>query len=360
MEKHSGATILVVDDDPGLREALHLILDDDYEVIDAADVDEALAALESRKIDLILLDLILVRGDGFEVLKYRREEHKSIPVIVLSGLNNSWTATTAARMGAVDYLTKPFDEEDLREMIRDALAAQAATPVATRAPRSGASVLLVGLGLGAYASLAVLLRDGCPVTLARTVVDALGSSALSASLLVIDLCSLGLPASMALPSLRSHFPGAELVAVTAGATPSASPTTLSAPARVTDLLTAIRRHRPSADTAARPYSARVESVLDHLGASYAEASVRRIAHAVGGAPDYLSACFRDEIGLSLKAYMTEVRIEAAKWLLLEGGEKIETVAARVGLHDASHLSRLFVRYAGARPGAYRKRSRPAS
>lgn len=52
-------------------------------------------------------------------------------------------------------------------------------------------------------------------------------------------------------------------------------------------------------------------------------------------------------------------LNRAKWLLLEAGEKIEAVAARVGLHDASHLSRLFVRYAGARPGAYRRGSRPA-
>ena len=53
-------------------------------------------------------------------------------------------------------------------------------------------------------------------------------------------------------------------------------------------------------------------------------------------------------------------IEAAKWLLIEAGEKIEAAALRVGLHDASHLSRLFVRYAGTRPGAYRRSIVPAS
>ena len=62
----------------------------------------------------------------------------------------------------------------------------------------------------------------------------------------------------------------------------------------------------------------------------------------------------------LKAYITELRIEAAKWLLIEAGEKIEAAALRVGLHDASHLSRLFVRYAGTRPGAYRRSIVPAS
>ena len=59
-------------------------------------------------------------------------------------------------------------------------------------------------------------------------------------------------------------------------------------------------------------------------------------------------------GLPLKVYINELRVEAAKWLLLEAGENTETVAARIGLHDTSHLSKLFVRYAGVRPGAYRR------
>ena len=58
--------------------------------------------------------------------------------------------------------------------------------------------------------------------------------------------------------------------------------------------------------------------------------------------------------------MSELRVEAAKWLLIEGGEKIEAAAVHVGLHDASHLSTLFVQFAGSRPGAYRRSIVPAS
>jgi transcriptional regulator GlxA family with amidase domain len=85
----------------------------------------------------------------------------------------------------------------------------------------------------------------------------------------------------------------------------------------------------------------VALVLDHLGTHYAEASVRRLARVVGDSPDHLSTCFREETSYYLKTYMTGLRIEAAKWPLLEAGEKIETIAVHVGLHDASHLSRLF-------------------
>jgi len=352
MADPAAATILVVDDDPGIRDALHVILDDDYQVIDAVDRDEALAALASKKVDLILLDLILGHGDGFEVLEECREEQKKIPIIIISGLNNAWTAATAIRMGAVDYVTKPFDEDDLLQLISDTLMSR----VTVRNP----TVLLVGLDLGIYASLAVLLRHQCWVTRAETLLDALTLPAPPrASLLVIDLSPLGSSASATLPRLRKHFPDAELVVIDSAERSFAASTVLKAPAQVTDLLTAVRRHVATADTVVRQYGARVRSILDHLGTCYAEASAGRLARAIGGAPDSLSAGFREETGLSLKAYTTALRIEAAKWLLLEAGEKIEAVAARVGLHDASHLSRLFVRYAGARPGAYRRGSRPA-
>src|SRR2546426_12207123 len=118
MRKSACTTILVVDDDPGIREALHLILDDDYEVIDAVDGHRALTTLASRKIDLILLDLVMEDRDGFEVLEHRSEEHKNVPIIVLSGLNNAWTTAAAMRLGAVDYVTKPFDEEALCGLVR--------------------------------------------------------------------------------------------------------------------------------------------------------------------------------------------------------------------------------------------------
>ena len=323
MEKLARATILVVDDDPGIRDALHLILDDDYEVIDAVDGGEALATLSSRPIDLILLDLVMVRGDGFEVLARRREEHRNVPIIVLSGLNNAWTAATAMRLGALDYVTKPFDEDDLHELIRGTLAARGGPRA--RVP----SVLLVGLDLGVYASLAVLLRQRCRVVYAATVIEALGSpESSSASVVVIDLGSPGQHGPAMLARLRGHFADAQLVAIDADRRSS-----------VTKLLDPIRTCLPTRGAAGLQYSARVGSILDHLGGHYVDASVRLLARTIGASPDHLSTCFREEIGLSLKVYMTEIRIEAAKWLLIEGGEKVEVVAMRVGLHDAFPTSR---------------------
>src|SRR5207245_417556 len=106
------------------------------------------------------------------------------------------------------------------------------------------------------------------------------------------------------------------------------------------------------------YSSRVNAALNYLGHHYRVASVRRLGRAVGAAPHYLSALFRAEVEISPRAYVNQLRVEVAKWLLLETDEKLETVAAQIGLYDASHLSRLFLKHAGKRPGVYRRQQSP--
>jgi two-component system, response regulator YesN len=102
------------------------------------------------------------------------------------------------------------------------------------------------------------------------------------------------------------------------------------------------------------YSPQIIAVLDYLGDRYTDGSLRRLGRAVGASPYYLSTRFLAETGMSLRAYINQLRVEAARWLLLETREKIETIAVRIGLHDASHLSRLFQKHTGDRPGAYRR------
>src|SRR5262249_60802386 len=86
----SRATILVVDDDSAIRDSLHLILEDEYEVIDAIDGCEALAILASRKIDLVLLDLVMSGADGFDVLSTLGKVDPLVPIVVVSALNTAW------------------------------------------------------------------------------------------------------------------------------------------------------------------------------------------------------------------------------------------------------------------------------
>jgi len=348
------ATILVVDDDAGVREALHLILEDDYEVLDAVDSGGALAILAARTVDLILLDLIMEHSDGFEMLERRSGQSKDVPIIIVSGLNNAWTAAAAMRLGAVDYVTKPFDENELHALIRDPLTSGRQAPAESRqrGPRIPL-LLLVGLDLGLYASLAVLLRQHCRVARAETVFDALNSPGLASTTMVaLDPASSGLQDPAVLAELRRHFADAQLVLVGLTNGLPGAHKTLIGPARVTYFLNFLTEHLTTNGCA---YGDRTRTALDYLGTDYIGASIRRLARVVGTSPKHLSTCFREETGIPLKGYIAELRVEAAKWLLA-AGEKIEAAAVRVGLHDASHLSKLFVRYAGSRPGAYRRTS----
>jgi two-component system, NtrC family, response regulator AtoC len=113
--------ILVVDDDPGLRESFHLILEEEYEVVDAADGPTALGILRSSQVDLVLLDIRLPDMDGIEVLERIKAIDEGVEVILVTAVKTVRTAVAAMKLGAFDYLTKPFEEDELLSLIRRAL-----------------------------------------------------------------------------------------------------------------------------------------------------------------------------------------------------------------------------------------------
>jgi len=101
-------TILVVDDDPGLRESFRVILEDDYEVLDVPDGLQALELLRSCQVDLVLLDIRLPGMDGIEVLERIKALDEQVEVILVTAVKTVRTAVGAMKLGAFDYLTKPF------------------------------------------------------------------------------------------------------------------------------------------------------------------------------------------------------------------------------------------------------------
>ncbi len=117
--------ILVVDDDPGLRESFRLILEDEYEVVDAADGPTALGILRSIQVDLVLLDIRLPDMDGIEVLERIKAMDEGVEVILVTAVKTVRTAVAAMKLGAFDYLTKPFEEDELLSLIRRALERRA-------------------------------------------------------------------------------------------------------------------------------------------------------------------------------------------------------------------------------------------
>jgi two-component system, OmpR family, KDP operon response regulator KdpE len=123
--------ILVVDDEPHLRRALVLTLTNrQYQVTAAATAAAALDEVARSVPDLVVLDLGLPDRDGVDVVRDLQRDHPEIPIVVLSARTGSHDKVLALDLGAVDYVTKPFDMNELLARVR-AATRRAAQPVAT-------------------------------------------------------------------------------------------------------------------------------------------------------------------------------------------------------------------------------------
>ncbi len=117
-------TILVVDDDEGMRDTLSAILRRDYDIRLAATGEEGLSVLKKADINLMLLDVRMPGMSGLEVLKVVRDHYSEVEVIMVSALNEVEVAVQAMKDGAYHYITKEFDYDGLRSLVRNALQRQ--------------------------------------------------------------------------------------------------------------------------------------------------------------------------------------------------------------------------------------------
>lgn len=116
------ATVLIVDDDKALRSFLSSILEDEgYEVLLAATGAEGEALLQAKPIDVVLVDLRLPDEDGISILRKIKREEPDVQVIVLTAFGAVESAVEAMKLGAYDYINKPFDVSELRLIIERAL-----------------------------------------------------------------------------------------------------------------------------------------------------------------------------------------------------------------------------------------------
>ena len=117
-------TILIVDDEPGARQSLEVILEDDYQILAAESGHEALRILQKESIDLVLLDVHMPDMDGLEVLRKIKEEDEEMDVIMVSALNLARKAVDAIKLGAYDYITKPYEPEDILSTVDRVISKQ--------------------------------------------------------------------------------------------------------------------------------------------------------------------------------------------------------------------------------------------
>jgi two-component system response regulator AtoC len=123
---HQQASILVADDDTVIRTNLRLLLQSEgYRVVEAADGRQADQAFSAASVALILLDLQMPGQTGMDLLRKYQDHLEEMPVIVITALGGSAAAIEAMKLGAYDYITKPFDLDEVLFTVRRALTQKA-------------------------------------------------------------------------------------------------------------------------------------------------------------------------------------------------------------------------------------------
>lgn len=110
--------VLLLEDDAPLRTSLRLFLEDDgYEVVEADEAETALAMVDSARIDIMLVDLMLGGVDGFTFIRRVRPQTQA-PIVVISARDGVEDIVSALEAGADDYVTKPFEVEEVQARLR--------------------------------------------------------------------------------------------------------------------------------------------------------------------------------------------------------------------------------------------------
>ena len=120
------AKILIVDDEEIIiRSCRRILANADYTLDSSQDGLEALHKIEEDRYDIVILDIMMPKIDGLEVLRRVREGHPDIDVIMITGLSQIETAVKSMKLGAFDYLPKPFDPDELKRVVGRALERRA-------------------------------------------------------------------------------------------------------------------------------------------------------------------------------------------------------------------------------------------
>ena len=113
--------ILIADDEEGIRESLSLILGEHYELTLAKDGEEALALLQKEPFAAALLDIKMPKLDGLEVLRRLNGSQVKTPIMMLTAYQSVELAKEATKLGALNYLPKPFEREEILSSIHGIL-----------------------------------------------------------------------------------------------------------------------------------------------------------------------------------------------------------------------------------------------
>jgi two-component system response regulator AtoC len=138
--------VLIVDDEPNLRKILSAQLSrDGYDVMTAEDGEQGLGFLREHHIDLVITDLKMPKIDGMTLLREALRETPDLPVVMITAHGTVDTAVEALKIGAFDYLTKPFDKDEVRQVVAKALKTRQLADVEATTLEKGATGARFGI-----------------------------------------------------------------------------------------------------------------------------------------------------------------------------------------------------------------------
>jgi YesN/AraC family two-component response regulator len=306
-------------------------------VVTAGDGRTALQVFRQRSVDAVLLDVRMPDMGGLEVLRQMQAIDPRVDVILVTAIHELPTVVQGIRSGAVDYITKPFETDHLL----------AAVALAAGRHSGGAEIFLITSRIGSLTALEVIVERTVTTAVSLSPTAALnGVAGQRPRLVVLESPSEPDAALDLVNHLHARYHECPFVTLDG---PSSIDERLervvAAIARIADMRIAMPRVRRVVIAAA-----------EHVGGHYQEKLLGSdVARAVGASTERLGQAFNESLGITLKEFITRFRISAACHLLADADHKLEHIAELTGFEDASHLSRVFVRQRGIRPGEYRRR-----
>lgn len=282
--------VLAVDDDPRVLDAYQAILESRYEVLTAPDGRAALEILQSRTIDVVLLDMLMPGLNGLGVLQALKRLGIETNVVMVSGMNDTLSALEALRLGATDYLSKPFDVGHLHRVIARLTREDIAADAPSRS-RALPHALIVTEDAGLRAGLAVALRT-------RGRVDAVADTQAALAVLARIRPDAVVTSDEAVAAeIRGHAASVPILVAHGGR------------ADFDALLRSIIEAFAVRHADVRGFGSAVSRVLAYVSARAGRTSIEAVAAAVGVSYSHLARLFADQMEMTVTEYVTHVKLE---------------------------------------------------
>lgn len=388
--------ILIVDDETVIREGIQRTLLNrfpEHQVHLAANAEQAIALLRSHRIQIVLTDILMPGMTGLELMNMSRSRHPHVKWVVISAYSEFSYAQEAVRLGAKDYLLKPIGKEVLSDMIRklgEEIAHETELNEESELLKANRKYLqeavfqrfAQGLDTGRIdmkpfmeqhpyfhlimvkmeSDKAVFLENFIIENVLQELIERYGKGFVtvhdSKSLLGIVTLPEAALLSALVDELRSHL--VKYLKVPFQIMSSEQINRFEAvPAEVQRMrqasTTQVYEHHASGSDRS------VDVALQYIRTHYHDdLSLEKVAAIVYLNPVYFSQLFKQKIGQGFKEYVTHLRLEQAKQLLMNPKLKLADVADRIGYQDMRHFSQVFRKKYGVTPSEYRNEQTPNS